>query len=160
MSHHAIQMADGSVAIMQTVGDVTPEECLAKWHPAEQAKVVSHRPVSPDAIPQDRTFRDAWTDTGAEIVHDMDKARDIQRERLRTARAPRLAALDVELQRATTETPRRPTDGIVAEKQALRDATDDPRIDAAGTADELKALTLDAVVPSKTLTQVSEVVKD
>lgn len=45
MAQFAIHMADGSVGIMQTVGDVTPEECLAKWHPNERAKVVRHRPI-------------------------------------------------------------------------------------------------------------------
>lgn len=45
MALHAIHMADGTVAIMQTVDDVTPEECLAKWHSDERAKVVRHRPV-------------------------------------------------------------------------------------------------------------------
>lgn len=146
MAHHAITMVDGSVAIMQTVGDATVDDCLAKWHPDEQAKVVSHRPVSVHAVPQDRTFRNAWTDTGSAITHDMVKARDIKRAQLRAERAPRLAALDVELQRAATETPRKTTDDIVARKQKLRDAPAHPTIEAAATVEALKNVTLDRLV--------------
>lgn len=38
--------------------------------------------VEDSAIPGDRTFRDAWTHTGAGIAVDMAKARDIVRKRI------------------------------------------------------------------------------
>ena len=68
---------------------------------------------------------------------DMAKAREIHKTNIRTARAPKLAELDVEFQKAL-ETGASTTD-IVAKKQALRDAPADSAIDAATTTDELKA---------------------
>ena len=66
----------------------------------------------------------------------MNKARDIHRERIREARNPKLAAKDVEFQRAL-ETGA-DTSAIVAVKQALRDAPAASAIEAASTPDELK----------------------
>lgn len=100
------------------------------WHRAEEADI------------PERSFREAWTVAGGAIYHDMAKARAIHRERLRRDRAPRLAALDVAYQRAdeTGDSGRKAE--IVAAKQALRDAPANPAIDAAGTIDDLKAITL------------------
>ena len=68
---------------------------------------------------------------------DMAKAREIHKNNIRTARAPKLAELDVEFQRAL-ETGASTTD-IVAKKQALRDAPAASAISAASTETELKA---------------------
>lgn len=70
------------------------------------------------------------------ITIDMAKARDIHRDRMRQARTPKLAALDVAFQRAHEMS--NDTAAIVAQKQALRDVTADPAIEAAQTPDELK----------------------
>ena len=67
----------------------------------------------------------------------MTKARDIHRAKVRQARNPKLAAKDVEFQRAL-ETGA-DTAAIVAAKQALRDAPASAAIEAATTPDELKA---------------------
>ena len=67
----------------------------------------------------------------------MTKARDIHREKVREARNPKLAAKDIEFQRAL-ETGA-DTSAIVAAKQALRDAPASADIEAATTPDELKA---------------------
>ena len=72
------------------------------------------------------------------ITVNMAKARDIHRAKMRDAREPLFAALDVAYQRAT-ETGA-DTSEIVAKKQALRDVTADPEIDAAQTTEELKAV--------------------
>ena len=68
---------------------------------------------------------------------DMAKAREIHKTKIREARTPLLAALDVEFQKAQ-ETSASTTD-IVAKKQALRDAPADSGIDAASDTDALKA---------------------
>jgi hypothetical protein len=70
------------------------------------------------------------------IVINLDKAKDITKERLRNERAPLLQALDVQFQRAL-ETGELTAD-IVAEKQRLRDITQ--LADQAETLDELKAI--------------------
>ena len=67
----------------------------------------------------------------------MAKAREIHKNKIRDARAPKLAELDVEFQRAL-ETGASTTD-IVAKKQALRDAPADSGIAAASDTDALKA---------------------
>ena len=71
------------------------------------------------------------------IKTDMAKAKEIHKTNIRNARAPKLADLDVEFQKAL-ETGASTTD-IVAKKQALRDAPADSAIDAASTEAELKA---------------------
>ena len=68
---------------------------------------------------------------------DMAKAREIHKTNIRTARAPKLAELDVEFQKAL-ETGASTTD-IVAKKQAFRDAPADAGIASASDTDALKA---------------------
>ena len=70
------------------------------------------------------------------IKIDMTKAKEIHKENIRAARKPKLAALDVEFQKAL-ETGS-DTAAIVAKKQALRDAPADSAIEAAKTDTELK----------------------
>ena len=68
---------------------------------------------------------------------DMAKAREIHKTKIREARAPKLAELDIEFQKAL-ETGASTTD-IVAKKQALRDAPADSGIASASDTDALKA---------------------
>ena len=68
---------------------------------------------------------------------DMAKAREIHKDKIRLARAPKLAELDVEFQKAL-EAGSSTTD-IVAKKQALRDAPADSGIDAASDEFALKS---------------------
>ena len=68
---------------------------------------------------------------------DMAKAREIHKAKIREARIPKLAELDVEFQKAL-ETGASTTD-IVSKKLALRDAPADSGIAAARDADALKA---------------------
>ena len=68
---------------------------------------------------------------------DMAKAKEIHKARIRNARAPKLAELDVEFQRAL-ETSSSTTD-IIAKKQALRDAPAAVGISTAVTETDLKA---------------------
>jgi hypothetical protein len=70
------------------------------------------------------------------IKIDMNKAREITKDRLRAERTPLLQAQDVAFQRALEEGA--DTTAIVAEKQRLRDITN--LADQATTLDELKAL--------------------
>jgi len=68
----------------------------------------------------------------------MDKAKEIHKDRMREARAPLLAKLDVEYQRALEANST--TSDIVDKKNLLRDVTKDPRIASASTPEELKAI--------------------
>ena len=68
---------------------------------------------------------------------DMAKAKEIHKTKIREARTPKLAELDIELQKAL-ETGASTTD-IVSKKQALRDAPADSGITSATSESELKS---------------------
>ena len=70
------------------------------------------------------------------IIVDINKAKDITKDRLRKEREPLLLAQDVAFQRALEEG--KDTSAIVAEKQRLRDIT--KLVDNVTTVEELKAL--------------------
>jgi hypothetical protein len=70
------------------------------------------------------------------IIVDINKAKDITKDRLRQEREPLLLAQDVAFQRALESNA--DTSAIVAEKQRLRDIT--TLVDTANTVEELKAL--------------------
>jgi hypothetical protein len=70
------------------------------------------------------------------IIIDINKAKDITKDRLRAERKPLLLAQDIAFQRALESSA--DTSAIVAEKQRLRDIT--TLVDTANTIDELKAL--------------------
>lgn len=97
-------------------------------------------------VPQDRTFRGAWQFNGDAVEVDMAAARDIHRDNLRAERAPRLEALDVDYMKALEDADTAAQQGIVTVKQSLRDVTEDARIEAASTPEELTALTLDVLL--------------
>ena len=71
------------------------------------------------------------------IKTDMTKAKEIHKTNIRVAREPKLAALDVDFQRALEAGS--DTASIVSKKQALRDAPADSAIGSATTDAELKA---------------------
>ena len=67
----------------------------------------------------------------------MNKAKEIHKNKIRKARAPKLAELDVEFQKALETSA--DTTSIVSQKQALRDAPGDSAIGSAADAAALKA---------------------
>lgn len=105
------------------------------------ADALNVRIVDESEIPQDRTFRAAWRPGAVGVEIDMVSARAIQRDRLRRMRKPKLEALDVELMRAVERSaPASEISVIAARKQALRDVTADPAIEAAQTPEALKTV--------------------
>jgi hypothetical protein len=72
------------------------------------------------------------------IIVNVNKAKEITKDRLRVERAPLLAGLDVAYQRADESGDAEKKAEVVAEKQRLRDITQ--LADQAQTLDELKAL--------------------
>ena len=71
------------------------------------------------------------------IKINMTKAKEIHKFNIRAVRGPKLAALDIEFQRALETSA--DTTSIVSKKKALRDAPANTAIDAAKTEAELKA---------------------
>jgi uncharacterized protein YdaT len=72
------------------------------------------------------------------IIVDINKAKDITKDRLRQERKPLLEAQDVAFQRALESNA--DTSAIVAEKQRLRDITN--QVDSMTTVEELKGVSL------------------
>lgn len=125
--------SNGNVAVVIPTGEVPIDEVLAKSVPEGTVGLI----VEVDEIPVDRSFRNAWKQNGRKIEHDLTKAREIHRARIREARAPMLAELDIAMQRELEKT--KPEIAVIASrKQALRDATAAPAIDAAQTVEALK----------------------
>lgn len=128
----------GGVAVVYPVegSGLTIEEVMEKDVPKNVAKKI----VEIDGS-LDRTFRGAWKFSQVNGVDvDMPKAREIWKNKLREARKPKLEALDVEAMRAVEDGDNAKTREVKQKKQALRDVTVDPRIEAAQTYEELKAV--------------------
>jgi len=93
-----IKCADDRVQIMTLVAGADEAESLEKWKLLNPDAYVSHRQMPDSAIPTDREFREAWTDTTPELVIDIDmpKARNIHLGRIREKRNAELAKLDIQ----------------------------------------------------------------
>ena len=122
--------SDGTVSIITPAGDVND---AIKDVPSG----LSYEIVEDSVIPTDRSFRNAWKQNSKTIETDMTKAKEIHKDKIRIARAPKLAELDIEFQKAL-ETSSSTTD-IVAKKQVLRDAPAASGISTAASEADLKA---------------------
>jgi len=90
-------------------------------------------------VPSKRHFRDAWVLNGDVISEDLDKAKEIFKDKIREVRAPLLDAEDVVYMKALEADDSAAKTASVATKNALRDATDNSAITSATTITELKA---------------------
>jgi len=121
--------------------DLIEEECLkaiksTPWHGA----MLGWRIIKESDVPGDRAYRNAWTDDGKKITHDMPKARELHRGHIRKHRAAAFRDLDGQWMRAVGQGNAAEADRIEKERQRLRDAPADPRIEAAQTAADLMVL--------------------
>lgn len=88
-------------------------------------------------VPSGRDFRGAWTLSGNVISEDINKAKEIFKDKIREVRKPLLEAKDVELMKALEAGS--DTSAIATAKDALRDAPAASAINSATTIAELKA---------------------
>lgn len=136
---YALTRRDGSVSIMSILTrGADPGMEIAKR--PDKDDITGFHAISEADLPADRAYRNGWTLAGGKVAHDMAKCRELHREKLRQARAPRLAVLDVDYQRADEAGDARRKQEIARAKQELRDITALAEIDAAQTVDELKAI--------------------
>lgn len=134
---YALTKTDGGVEIMQCFDGADPTIEIERWSPSARARLTGEvTEVDPAAIPNDRTFRDAWTPA---LDVDMGKARTIYLNRVRAARDAELERLDIEALKAIERSDQVQTARIVAEKQKLRDLPQTFDLASATTPDELKA---------------------
>jgi hypothetical protein len=158
----AVSRVDGGLTVLRVIVteysqgvprwtiDPTPEyidAIIAKHNWQDGLAPVSWRVVPNDFVDEstDRYFRNAWKDGGDKPGVDMPKAREIHRDKLRVMRLRPLEALDTAYMRADEVGDQQEKRRIATQKQALRDVTADPRIDAAATPEELKAVIPDAL---------------
>jgi len=102
-------------------------------------EVESWRVITQDEIPTDRTFRNAWIDTGV-IDIDMKKAREIKKDTFRQQRATVFPKLDTEYMIAIENKDEAEMQRITTLKKELRDITKLQNIELAQTPEELKAI--------------------
>ena len=113
---------------------LTVKEIAAKDCP-EGAKIIDRT----DLDTLDNEFRNAWCcDGDMNPTINMEKARDVWRDKIRMARKPKLEELDIQYMRA--QEAGEDTSAIVATKNKLRDFPAKPEIASASTVEELKVI--------------------
>ena len=123
---------NGNVSVCYPTGELPIEEVKAKDTP--EGSLIVDSSILPKGT--DEQFFNAWELHNGAISVNLDKAKNITKNRLREDRAPLFTAQDIAFQRAL-ETGA-DTSAIVAEKQRLRDITN--LADACSTTEELLAL--------------------
>jgi len=124
---------NGGVSVTMPTGEISIEAVKAKDTPT--GSII----VDYESLPtNDNDFFDAWELSGTTVSVSISKAKEMTKKRLRTEREPLLAAQDVLFQRALETSA--DTTAIVAEKQRLRDITD--QVDLATTTAQLRVMTV------------------
>jgi hypothetical protein len=125
---------EGGVSVIIPTGELSIEEVAAKDVP----EGVAYEIVEDDAIPSDRTFRNAWKLGDCCVEHDLDKCKAIGHDKRRAARAEEFAPLDEVIAKQIPG-----NDLVTAEagRKLIRDKYVEIQaaIDAAASPDEIKA---------------------
>ena len=95
--------------------------------------------ASTATVPANRDFRGAWSLSGTVISEDLDKAKEIFKDKIREVRGPLLDAEDVGYMKAMEADDASAKTASVTKKNALRDAPAASAIGSASTIAELKA---------------------
>jgi hypothetical protein len=125
--------SNGGVSVCIPTGEMPIEAVKAKDTPS--TSIIVQESELPQA---DNDFFNAWELADGVVTVNLAKAKELTKARLRTERAPLLAAQDVLYMRATEAGA--DTTAIVAEKQRLRDVTS--LADGCTTTQELRELTV------------------
>ena len=92
--------------------------------------------ASTATVPANRDFRGAWSLSGTVISEDLDKAKEIFKDKIREVRGPLLEAEDVVYMKAMEPDDASAKTASVTKKNALRDA---PAASAIGSASTIAA---------------------
>ena len=124
---------EGGVSVVIPTGELSIEEVAAKDVPAGTPYEI----VEDDAIPSDRTFRNAWIMGDCCIDHDLDKCKEIGHDKRRAARAEEFAPHDEVIAK---QIPGVSAAEAEAARQEIRDkyTSIQAEIDAAASPDEIK----------------------
>jgi hypothetical protein len=138
------KLSTGEVAVTNILNGSTFDDCFAKWPEDLKCLYVSHREMPDEAIPTDRTFRAAWTDTTPEPVIDIDlaKAGEIHLSKIRLRRNALLDASDKHLSRSVESGNEESAASIREYKQYLRDIpqTIQPQLEVARSIEDIIAI--------------------
>lgn len=128
------QNQEGGVSVIHPTGELSIEEVAAKDVP----EGVAYEIVEDDAIPSDRTFRNAWVMGDCCIEHDLDKCKALGHDMRRAKRAEEFAPHDEVIMK---QIPGADAQAAEEARQEIRDkyAQVQEQIDAAATPDEIKA---------------------
>lgn len=113
--------ADGNVCVIHPTGEVSLEGCIAAVPEGRPYQIVDK-----ETLPSDRYFRAAWRPAPGGVDIDIEAAKEVQRNRWRRMREPKLAALDLEVMKAVERGDARRRREVADMKQALRDITTTP----------------------------------
>jgi len=114
------EKTDKSISIIIPTENISIKEVFEKDIPEEykdKAKIIED-----NIIPADRIFRNAWELENKKIVINIDKAKEIWKDKLRQERIPLLENLDIEWMIATEK--KQDTKLISDKKNILRNITD------------------------------------
>jgi len=131
------QNENGGVATCIPTGELSIEAVLEKDVPKGRGARIVEQSSLPN---QYNDFYDAWEMNSTSVTVNLNKAKELTKNRLRAERAPLLAAQDVLFQRALENGT--DTTAIVAEKNRLRNITS--LADSATTLEQLRALKAEA----------------
>lgn len=133
-------MIDGNIRIVSPSKDLNIQDIINKDVPSGTPYLI----LDSSELPNDAFFIDAWDIDfdNSKIFENIEKARDICRNKLREDRIPYLEKLDIDFTRALEENNEALKQEIIAKKQKLRDAPADPRIENAISTEELKNINI------------------
>jgi hypothetical protein len=139
------QVRPSSDALIEALLRKTERE---QWVPRHGLTMVSWRRMSDaehDMCSKDRpgdgsVYRNALVDRGGTLEYDMDRARECHKHEVRRRRGRAMVELDGQFTRAIGQGDRKEQVRVEVARQQWRDAPQDPRIAAARTVDELRAL--------------------
>jgi len=125
--------SEGGVSVIHPTGELSIEEVAVKDVP----EGVAYEIVEDDAIPSDRTFRNAWVMGDCCIEHDLDRCRAIAHDRRRQQRAEEFKPYDDVIAK---QIPGADAAEAEAKRQEIRDkyALIQDVIEGAATPDEIK----------------------
>ncbi len=149
MNKIAYTRPDGGVSIVSPASKEAVERVLGPLTKAKYEAHIMEKSIPADAtnivflvedeVPTDRSFRDAWKAEDGVITHDLEKAKEIQLDRIREARDPKFAVLDRDVMRALEDGDTVAVEAIKVEKQALRDLTEPLKALEPTSIDDIKA---------------------
>jgi hypothetical protein len=139
-----IYTTETGICIVHPTGELSIEQVFEKDVPAEYKHTAYI--VSDEVIPSDRTFRDSWehkidNDTHS-VVENVDKAKEIHKERLRAEREIKFKDLDsqqmIAIRKGSDQTE------INKEKERLCDIT--KLVDVCETIEDIKKVNINSEV--------------